>query len=120
MKTACTTIVSHSRDKMTVVEPRGGIWRIVRPQDIVWVLLFAVIVFYGPEGGVAPTSCLFLICLLQVIEPKISFFGTRWGGIVSFSVKLALWYVLMGWTEGISSSYYWIMLLPFMSAATSS
>ena len=25
----------------------------------------------------------------------------------------------MGWTDGISSSYYWLMLLPVMSAATS-
>jgi len=32
---------------------------------------------------------------------------------------LGLWYILMGWTDGISSSYYWLILLPVMSAATS-
>ncbi len=25
----------------------------------------------------------------------------------------------MGWTDGIASNYYWLMLLPVMSAATS-
>jgi signal transduction histidine kinase len=56
---------------------------------------------------------------MQVIEPKIPFFGSRAGAILSFLIKLALWYILMAWTDGIQSSYYWLMLLPVMSAATS-
>jgi len=32
---------------------------------------------------------------------------------------MALWYILMYWTGGIASNYYWLMLLPVMSAATS-
>jgi two-component system sensor histidine kinase HydH len=56
---------------------------------------------------------------MQIIEPKIPFFGSRTGSIISFLIKLALWYILMGWTDGISSPYYWLMLLPVMSAATS-
>jgi len=56
---------------------------------------------------------------MQVIEPKIPFFGSRAGAIISFLIKLALWYILMGWTDGIGSPYYWLMLLPVMSAVTS-
>src|SRR5580704_319081 len=56
---------------------------------------------------------------MQIIEPKIPFFGSRTGSIVSFLIKLVLWYILMGWTDGIASPYYWVMLLPVMSAATS-
>ena len=56
---------------------------------------------------------------MQVIEPKIPFFSSRAGSIISFLIKLRLWYILMGWTDGISSPYYWLMLLPVMSAATS-
>src|SRR5579862_3004355 len=56
---------------------------------------------------------------MQIIEPKIPFFGSRTGSIFSFLIKLALWYILMGWTDGIQSPYYWLMLLPVMSAATS-
>ena len=56
---------------------------------------------------------------MQVIEPKVPFFGSRAGSIFSFLIKLVLWYILMGWTDGIASRYYWLMLLPVMSAATS-
>jgi two-component system sensor histidine kinase HydH len=120
METACTTIVSQSRDKMTSVDLRGGLWKIVRPQDLVWILLFGVLAFYGPEGGPVTTAVLLLLGFIQVVEPKIPFFASRWGGLAAFLLKLGLWYVLMGWTEGIASSYYWIMLLPVMSVATAS
>jgi len=100
------------------VELRSRIWRIVRPQDIIWILLFAVLAVYGPERNVASTWILMGLGFIQVAESKIPFFGSRLGSVVSFLVKLGLWYVLMGWTEGIQSSYYWLMLLPVMSAAT--
>jgi signal transduction histidine kinase len=56
---------------------------------------------------------------MQVVEPKIPFFGSRVGAVISFLIKLVLWYLLMGWTDGIASPYFWLMLLPVMSAATS-
>ncbi len=95
--------------------------QIVRPQDIVWIALFAVLAVYGPDPDLRPEprAVLVLLGLMQVIEPKIPFFGSRKGSILSFLIKLALWYILMGWTDGISSPYYWLMLLPVMSAATS-
>jgi signal transduction histidine kinase len=98
---------------------RGGLWRIVRPQDVVWIALFAVLAIYGPDLNPEPRAVLIGLGLMQVIEPKIPFFGSRLGSITSFLIKLALWYILMGWTDGISSSYYWLILLPVMSAATS-
>ncbi len=102
------------------MEPPARFWQIVRPQDIVWIALFAVLAFYGPER-IQGSQELFSIGLglMQVMEPKIPFFGSRAGVILSFLIKLALWYILMGWTDGIASSYYWLMLLPVMSAATS-
>ena len=93
--------------------------QIVRPQDIVWVALFAVLAIYGPDLNPEPRAVLIGLGLMQIVEPKIPFFGSRMGGITSFLIKLALWYILMGWTDGISSSYYWLILLPVMSAATS-
>jgi two-component system sensor histidine kinase HydH len=101
------------------VELRGGFWQVVRPQDIVWLLLFAVLAYFGPDASVVTACTLFGLAIMQVADPRIAFFRTRRGSIVSFLIKLALWYVLMGWTDGIKSSYYWIMLLPVMSAATS-
>jgi signal transduction histidine kinase len=101
------------------VEQRARFWQIVRPQDIVWIALFAVMAIWGPD--LAPEATIFLVGLglMQVIEPKIPFFGSRRGAIISFLIKLGLWYLLMGWTDGIQSPYYWLMLMPVMSAATS-
>jgi signal transduction histidine kinase len=100
------------------VEQRARLWRIIRPQDIVWIALFAVLAVYGPD--LEPESRTFLIALslMQIIEPKIPFFSSRGGAILSFLIKAALWYLLMGWTDGIQSPYFWLMLLPVMSAAT--
>jgi signal transduction histidine kinase len=101
------------------VEQRAPFRQIVRPQDIVWIALFAVLAIWGPD--LAPEARIFLVGLglMQVIEPKVPFFDSRLGSIISFLIKLVLWYILMGWTDGISSSYYWLILLPVMSAATS-
>lgn len=101
------------------MEPRIRFWQIVRPQDIVWIALFAVLAVYGPDLTTESTTVLIGLGLMQVIEPKIPFFGSRAGSIFSFLIKLTLWYILMGWTDGIASSYYWLVLLPVMSAATS-
>ena len=101
------------------MEPRGRFWQIVRPQDVVWLALFAVLAIYGPDLNPEPRAVLIGLGLMQIIEPKIPFFGSRLGSITSFLIKLGLWYILMGWTDGISSSYYWLILLPVMSAATS-
>jgi two-component system, NtrC family, sensor histidine kinase HydH len=101
------------------VEQRSRFWQIVRPQDIVWIALFAVLAIWGPDLGPEATVFLVGLGLMQVIDPKIRFFGSLRGSIISFLIKLVLWYLLMGWTDGIASPYFWLMLLPVMSVATS-
>jgi signal transduction histidine kinase len=101
------------------VSERRLFWQIVRPQDIVWIALFAVLVIWGPDLAPEATVVLVGLGLMQIVEPKIPFFGSRAGAIFSFLIKLVFWYILMGWTDGIASPYYWLMLLPVMSAATS-
>jgi signal transduction histidine kinase len=86
---------------------------------MVWIALFAVLAVWGPDLTPESTALLLGLGLMQIIEPKIPFFDSRTGSILSFLIKLALWYILMGWTDGIASPYYWLMLLPVMSAATS-
>jgi two-component system, NtrC family, sensor histidine kinase HydH len=101
------------------VEERSRFRQIIRLQDIVWIALFAVLAIYGPDLTPASTTVLIGLGLMQIIEPKIPFFDSRAGSIISFLIKMALWYILMYWTRGIASNYYWLMLLPVMSAATS-
>ena len=101
------------------MEPRGRFWQIIRPQDIVWIVLFAGLAVYGPDLTPESTTVLIGLGLMQIIEPKVPFFNSRSGSITSFLIKLTLWYILMGWTDGIASPYYWLMLLPVMSAGNS-
>lgn len=98
---------------------RGRFWQIIRPQDIVWVALFSALARYGPDLSAEASTALIGLGLMQVLDPKIPFFASRGGAVLSFLIKLALWYILMGWTDGIASSYYWLIILPVMSAATS-
>src|SRR5581483_10493257 len=56
--------------------------------------------------------------LLQVIEPRVPFFADDRGTVVAILIKLALCYLIIGLTDAINSSYYVILLLPVVSAAT--
>jgi signal transduction histidine kinase len=89
----------------------------VRPQDLVWVVLFAALAVFGPERTTESIMFLSALGLFQLLEPKLGLTSLK-GGIVSFAIKLALCYLLIGWTDGIASRYYWVLFLPVISAAT--
>jgi len=78
---------------------------------------------FGPARHPSAIIVLSCLALLQMIEPKILLLGTRRGTVISIFVKLALCYLLIGVTprfgSAINSDYYWILLLPIVSAATS-
>ena len=88
-------------------------------QDAVWICLIVALAIFGPDRSATTMESLFALGLLQVIEPRIGFFGTYKGSIISLLLKLTLCYVLIGFTDGIASSYYWILLVPVISAGTS-
>lgn len=83
------------------------------------MLLFAGLAIYGPDLHPAAFAVLLVLCLSQIIEPKIAFFSSVAGSVTSFLLKLALCYILIGWTDGVSSPYYWLLLFPVISASTS-
>src|SRR5262249_42213043 len=78
-----------------------------------------VLAVFGPDRSQTTITMLSALGILLVVEPKIPFFTSPAGGIVSFLIKLGLWYILMGWTDGVASSYYWLLPLAVISAATS-
>jgi len=59
------------------------------------------------------------LCALQILEPKLEFVGTTRGKVVWIILKLLFCYALIGFTFGVSSGYYWLLLLPVISAGTS-
>ena len=91
--------------------------RIVRPQDFVWLLLFSALAYVSANRAQG-IPFLLVLAALQVLEPKVEYFATPQGNIVSILLKLAISYVLIGVTGGLTSSYYLILLLPLVSAAT--
>lgn len=95
-------------------------WRkalIIRPQDVVWLFLFAALAFFGEQTPEA-IALLSLLAVFQVLESKVLFFATDRGNIASILIKLALAYLLIGKTDGIASSYYFVLLVPVVSATT--
>lgn len=89
-----------------------------RREDLIWLLLFAglaAVSTYKTREEIVVLACL---ALLQVIEPKLPALATDRGMVTSILIKLVLCYLLIGWTDGISSTYYLILLLPVVSAAT--
>lgn len=92
--------------------------KILRPQDVVWVLLFAAVALFGPIRTPPVVALLAALGILQVVEPRILWFQSRTGGGASVGLKLALCYLLVFATRGIGSSYFWILFFPVISAAT--
>jgi two-component system sensor histidine kinase HydH len=100
------------------VELRGRFWQIVRLQDIVWIVLFGGLVVFGPDQSAFTVTFLCALGLCQIIEPKLNLNSIR-GVSLSYAVKLVLCWLLIGQTDGIQSSYFWVLVLPVISAATS-
>jgi two-component system, NtrC family, sensor histidine kinase HydH len=92
--------------------------RLIRLQDFVWLLLF---------GALAPTSeildiyvivPLAALAIAQILEPKIPALARRRGRILWIVLKLVLGYLLIGYTRAIESTFWLVLLLPVVSAAT--
>jgi signal transduction histidine kinase len=86
--------------------------RYVRSQDFVWLLFFSALAGFGP-GRSSPSAIASLVALgvVQVLEPRI-------GARVSVILKLALCFVLIGYSGSLSSSFYLVLFLPVITGAT--
>jgi len=93
-------------------------WLHIRPADVVWLLLFAAMHLASPVNNLAETELLVGLCFFQIVSPRVAFFQTPAGNYLAIFFKLLLGYLLIGVTHSIESSYYPILLLPVVSAAT--
>jgi signal transduction histidine kinase len=84
----------------------------IRPQDFIWVLLFAALAAFSPERNPIFITVLVALGLVQVLEARI-------GALPSIVLKLALCYMLIYLSGGLQSPFYIFLLLPVMSASTS-
>ncbi|HYL39434.1 MAG TPA: ATP-binding protein [Bryobacteraceae bacterium] len=99
------------------MELSGRVWRIIRPRDLVWVALFGAVAAFGPDRQPITVFFLTVLGVFQLLEPKLlpSSLKARIAFVV---LKFAVCYLLIGWTDGIASRYYWVLFFPVISAAT--
>jgi signal transduction histidine kinase len=91
----------------------------IRPQDFVWLLLLGGVHFFGPVNNAAEAEILAGLAAWQLIVPRVKFFATAAGTYFAVAGQLIFCYLLIGVTFGVESSYFWILLLPIVTAATS-
>lgn len=88
-------------------------------RDALWVLLFLALHFSSPIVNPAEVELLIAAAIFELCEPRIGFFREKAAGrMASVLVRLLIAYLLIGVTGGITSSYYLILLLPVVTAAT--
>jgi len=92
--------------------------RLIRPQDGVWLLLFGALAYTLPYHDVFDIGPLVALAIVQVLEPKIPALASTRGRILWIVLKLLFAYIFIGFTYSIDSRYWWVMLLPVVSAAT--
>ena len=96
----------------------GRLTRVIRFQDLVLLVLFGALAVLGPSREPGTILVISALGILQIVEPKVSFLLSARGSILSNLLKLALGYSVIWETGGVNSSYYWSLLIPVVSAAT--
>jgi signal transduction histidine kinase len=90
----------------------------LRTHDIVWTMFYAAVGWFGPVLSVPEATILTLMAVFQLLEPRIAAFSRPKGAAISILIKFALCYFLIGYTDGIRSSYYFMLLVPIIAAST--
>jgi two-component system, NtrC family, sensor histidine kinase HydH len=86
--------------------------------DFAWLLFVAILIGTAPEPNYDALILLPVIGGFQIVEPRLRIFHSRRGQLVSLGLKMALSYLLVGWSHAVYSYYYQIFLIPVVSAAT--
>jgi signal transduction histidine kinase len=99
--------------------PASTPWRrFVRPQDFVWILLFLALTATLPHGDAPEVLPLAALGVVQILESKIPALQSTRGRVGWIVLKTLLGYVVIGYTGGVESRYWPVLLMPVVSAAT--
>lgn len=89
----------------------------LRLQDLLLALMFGALIYLAHD--VWQRTFLFALAVLQLLEGRIRFLTTLSGRIASIVLQLAIAWVFIGYTGGVTSDYWLTLLLPVLSAASS-
>src|SRR3954453_3356189 len=122
MKLVISFPFCHRADKMRLVQWRRlvpkGIVDFFRPEDVAWLLIFTALAAFGPDLNYSADLVLLAFALFQVAEPRISVFSSARGQLFAILIKIVLSYLLIGFSHALDSSYFLILLVPVITAAT--
>jgi two-component system sensor histidine kinase HydH len=88
----------------------------LRVQDVLLAVMFGVLIFLA--HNTRERSSLLGLAVLQLVEGRTPFLTTLRGRTTSVVLQLTIAWLLIGFTGGVTSSYYLILLLPLVSAAS--
>jgi len=90
--------------------------RTVRPQDVVWVLLFLLLAIPSEYGDLSLYLMLAALAAVQVTESRAPALASTRGRILGLVLKFGISFLLIGYTGGIESRYWLVLLLPVVSS----
>ncbi len=97
----------------------GKVVRFVRLQDFVWLLLFGLLALTSEYHDIPAIVPLVALTIAQIVESRIpALSATRRRVVWIIILKLAFGYLLIAYTDGIVSTFWPVLLLPVVSAAT--
>jgi two-component system, NtrC family, sensor histidine kinase HydH len=91
--------------------------RLVRPQDFIWIALFAALIFNSQTREAPEVTMLVALAIAQVVESKIPALASTRGRVFWILLNLALVYLLIGYTGTVNSPYWLLLTLPVLSGA---
>ncbi len=92
-------------------------WRFkLRVQDVLLTVMFGALIFLAHD--IWERSFLLGLAVLQLVEGRIPFLTILWGRAISVVLQLMIVWVLIGYTGGVESLYYLMLLLPLVSTAS--
>src|SRR5690242_14163766 len=97
-------------DNTVPAHPLTRWFRLIRPQDIVWLLLFVLLGITSEIRDGWVYSMLAALAAVQVLETKVPALATTTGRVLGLVVKFVLCFLLIGYTFGIQSRF-WLLLL---------
>lgn len=91
---------------------------LIRPQDVVWLLLFGALAAISPTRDASEIALFAGLAAAQIAEPKFNVRGRRFDPLFWVALKLVIGWLLIGYTGGLPSRYWLVLLFPVVSAAT--
>ncbi len=88
-----------------------------RLQDLLLAVLFIGMAIFTPEHDPTEIVLILLLGALQITESRFIPIDTVRGKIIWNGAKLVAGYLLIGFTEGVQSTFYLVLLFPVISAA---